>query len=405
MNPEYTLCPNCHQRLKKNGYQASDFHAVFSDHKINLQKHLCKNPGCTLHITPSIKSIFGSNIHPDLAKVQCEQGALHSYREAQSNLEKVNTKRRRVNNHTQIKAITNQVGAVLSEDNYYPLTPDKCAAPATEVIVQIDGGHIPTKDKDQRSFEALAGIVYRPENIQNVDRHHWEIIDKTCVILAQDDELETMKTYLVNAAHKQGMTEDSRVTALADGARNCWSVISVLQPLCQVLECILDWFHIGKKFQSIKNALAESIDESLDRAKWKLWHGQADEALRHLELLKDNVTDAQKQSQLKSLYDYLKRNRAYVLNYAEPEQADQTYTSQVAESHIESVINAHHKKKGKMQWTRDGAHNVLQIRASMIGTEWISRWQETVLRSMETAAWRNFLITLPFSFGSLSSLP
>lgn len=76
LNPEYEVCPNCNQELKKNGYQNSDFHAVFSDHKIKLQKHICKNPDCKLHITPSIKSLFGTNIHPDLAKLQCEPRSL-----------------------------------------------------------------------------------------------------------------------------------------------------------------------------------------------------------------------------------------------------------------------------------------------------------------------------------------
>ena len=53
-----------------------------------------------------------------------------------------------------------------------------------------------------------------------------------------------------------------------------------------------------------------------------------------------------------------------------------TYISEVAESHIESVINARHKSNGKMQWTREGAHNVLQIRAIITDKEWESRWQE-----------------------------
>jgi len=29
------------------------------------------------------------------------------------------------------------------------------------VIVQVDGGHIPLKQRDKRSFEALSGVVYR----------------------------------------------------------------------------------------------------------------------------------------------------------------------------------------------------------------------------------------------------
>jgi len=35
-----------------------------------------------------------------------------------------------------------------------------------------------------------------------------------------------------------------------------------------------------------------------------------------------------------------------------------------------------------MQWTRLGAHNVLQIRAKMVGKEWSESWQETVLNAL-----------------------
>jgi hypothetical protein len=164
------------------------------------------------------------------AKLQCEQGALYSYREAESNLEKLTVKRRRVNNHNQIKLMTNQVGTVLAQKNLLPPALEECAPSATEVIVQIDGGHIPTKERNQRSFEALSGIVYRPENVRTIDQYHREIEHKSCALSATDDDLVTMKTYLLNAALKQGMKSDTVVTALADGALNCWSVILSLTP-------------------------------------------------------------------------------------------------------------------------------------------------------------------------------
>jgi len=39
-----------------------------------------------------------------------------------------------------------------------------------------------------------------------------------------------------------------------------------------------------------------------------------------------------------------------------------------------------------MQWTREGAHNVLQIRASMVSNEWEEKWLELVLTNLEKAA-------------------
>ena len=84
--------------------------------------------------------------------------------------------------------------------------------------------------------------------------------------------------------------------------------------------------------------------------------------------------------------DYLERNKAYLVHYEEWAKEQKTYTSQVAESHIESIINARHNKSGKMQWTRAGAHKVLQIRGVMTSNEWEDRWQAAVLSALKVAA-------------------
>jgi hypothetical protein len=132
----------------------------------------------------------------------------------------------------------------------------------------VDGGHIPAKAQDKRSFEALSAIVYRPSCLERVDLHHQRITDKSCVVSALDDDLKTIKTYLHHAALKQGLTVQTKVTALADGANNCWSVLLSLKPDCQTLECILDWFRIVKKFQNVKNALGGIFNEAIESAKW-----------------------------------------------------------------------------------------------------------------------------------------
>src|SRR2546426_5944247 len=165
-------------------------------------------------------------------------------------------------------------------------------------MVATPQGHIPIQEKDKRSFAARAAIVYRPEKIQAVDRHHRQIMEKTCVISAMDDQLHTIKTSVINAAKKQGLSQETQVTALADGAQNCWSVVAALQPECATLECILDWFHIAQKFQNVKNALDDAFATSLESAKWTLWHGHADEALTKLALLRDNASEETHRSKL-----------------------------------------------------------------------------------------------------------
>jgi len=385
IDQDLKTCPNCGQKLSRNGYMQSKFHAVFSDHELQIQKHRCPNPECRWQKVPTVTSMFGTNIHPDLAKLQCEQGAMFSYREAQSNLDKLNTYHRRVNSHTQISRLTDQVGAILSEQHLIPSVESACTQPAQELILQVDGGHIPIQERTKRSFEALSAIVYRPESLLEVDQHHREISDKSCALAAKDDGLETMKRYVLNAAHQQGMNQDTVITALADGAKNCWSVITALKPYCQRLESILDWFHIGKKFQVVKNALGESFEDSLESCKWNLWHGNVEESLTKLEILILNISDQEKRSKLKGLYNYLKQNQEYIVNYESRKEMGKTFTSQVAESHIESIINARHKKSGKMQWSRKGAHNVLQIRSEIISKTWTKQWQQAVLSALGAA--------------------
>lgn len=36
IEPETKVCPQCGQKLKKNGHRTSEFHAVFSDHELRI---------------------------------------------------------------------------------------------------------------------------------------------------------------------------------------------------------------------------------------------------------------------------------------------------------------------------------------------------------------------------------
>ena len=101
--------------------------------------------------------------------------------------------------------------------------------------------------------------------------------------------------------------------------------------------------------------------------------------------LRDNITDEEKRSKITGLHDYIERNQSYIVNYDERDNTHEPYTSQVAESHVDTLINARHKKTRKMQWTRAGAHYVLQIRAMIASEEWESKWQNVVLSTLRAA--------------------
>ena len=238
-----------------------------------------------------------------------------------------------------------KLGECISQENKKTPSSEELPEATNELIVQVDGGHIPTKDKNKRSFEALCSIVYHPSSVVEIDKNHRQIIDKNCTISAIDDEQATMKTYLYHAALKQGLSSQTKVKALADGAKNCWSAISILESHCQKLELILDWFHIGMKFQVVKNALGENLKEALENVKKNLWNGKTKEALEKLSMIQNNITDKQKRSKIEGLHEYLKNNQKYLVNYSKRKEQKKVFTSQVAESHIDSIINTRHKKK------------------------------------------------------------
>ena len=60
-----TVCPKCGQKRRKNGSPVSDFHAVFSDHPLRLQRHCCGNAACQGQGAATVQAVFGTHIHPD----------------------------------------------------------------------------------------------------------------------------------------------------------------------------------------------------------------------------------------------------------------------------------------------------------------------------------------------------
>lgn len=52
------------------------------------------------------------------------------------------------------------------------------------------------------------------------------------------------------------------------------------------------------------------------------------------------------------------------------------FTSNIAECSVNTLINERQKGKQKMLWSRDGAHNILQIRSSVFSKSWNDDWDK-----------------------------
>jgi hypothetical protein len=369
-------CIQCGGKMIKAGYNQSDFHAVFTDHKVKTQRQICND--CGWRNIPSVKSLFGSSSHPDLVKLQCETGAEHTYRDAQIILNKQSLAKRKINNHEQIHNVIEKVGGYIAQT----IEADKIdlVENAKELLVQIDGGHLKDKDPNKRSFEAMTAVIYRPENVIKNKKRNSKIISKHCAASALADNQEYMKKAVLVAAKKQGLSSDTDVIALCDGADNCWNIADSLQKHCSSFLCVLDWFHIAMKFKNI--ALPKTQKTILEKVKWCLWHGKVDVAIDKLEALIAKIKNPTRITKLSKLKNYLINNKNYIVDYGSRKNNNLPFTSHMAESTVESLINQRCKGQQHMRWTRDGVHKLLQTRAYITSNDWYNGWLNKIMGAM-----------------------
>ena len=185
---------------------------------------------------------------------------------------------------------------------------------------------------------------------------------------------------------KQGMTLETKITALCDGASNCWSVVDALEGHCQSVERILDWHHIAMKFQNTRLG-QEDLNERLSGAKWYLWNGLPDKAIERLQSIRDSLKDEQKkQDKVQVLLTYIENNANFIVNYQKRQDSGLIFISQMAESTVESLINKRCKGQQHMRWSREGLHALLQVRAAVNSDDWSNRCMTHIMDSLYSKA-------------------
>jgi hypothetical protein len=164
-------------------------------------------------------------------RLQAELGATHSFRESEKLFTNFCRLERRINNHDRIKCTVENVGAQLSA--IHAAEAEFAAIePAKELIVNVDGGHIKSTENGKRTFEAMTAVIYRPEALMtNTTDTRNTLTSKHCAASANADGQNQMISNTIVAALKQGLSPLTSITALCDGADNCWRIVDALKPL------------------------------------------------------------------------------------------------------------------------------------------------------------------------------
>jgi hypothetical protein len=163
-------------------------------------------------------------------------------------------------------------------------TPDQALPmPREAVIVGIDGGYLRNWHDKRKKFEIIVG------KSKAEDRD-----DRYFGLVRSQDAAPARR--LCEVLRRQGLPADQPVTVLTDGGD---SVRALVGDLPAGSEHHLDWFHVTMRLTVLDQYAkglahhspsdATALQGRLERVKWRLWHGDADEALSRARELAEDV--------------------------------------------------------------------------------------------------------------------
>jgi hypothetical protein len=124
--------------------------------------------------------------------------------------------------------------------------------------------------------------------------------------------------------------------------------------------------------------LRETVVRDLERLKWCLWHGNVYRALQVVESVEMDLDIAAATGDgtarklfkaVEEFHTYIDRNRAFIPNYGERYRYGERISTGFVESTVNQVISKRFCKKQQMQWTKRGAHLLLQTRVKTLNQE------------------------------------
>jgi len=230
----------------------------------------------------------------------------------------------------------------------------------------MDGGYV--RGREQGWFEAIAGksliSIHRDDRDPNPYGRYFAFVRTV------DDKPWTR---LVDTLRQQEMQRQQWVVFLSDGAD---TRRHLQQNIAPESEHALDWHHVTMRLtvlgQMIKGAWAdagtvETKAAALERIKWLLWHGNAPDAIDHIECLADDIAGALEENPtsasvrklattLGEFATYITNNIGHIVNYGERFRAGERISMGFVESAVNQIVDKRLDKRESMRWTPRAAY-------------------------------------------------
>jgi hypothetical protein len=239
--------------------------------------------------------------------------------------------------------------------------------PPPPLTVGIDGSYVRHWEDKKAHFEVIVGKVMAEEG---ADR---------CFGFVQTYD-EKPKRRLFELLKGQGMQMNQRVMFFSDGGADIRDLQQYLSPEA---EHYLDWFHVTMRITvmgqyakglEISSAKREELLKLLESTKHYLWHGNVYRARDRIEdtlgfldseeVVGDNLPKLRKA--LEEFDQYITTNQARIPNYGERWRNEEAIATGFVESAVNQIVSKRFVKKQQMQWTKKGAHLLLQVRTQVL---------------------------------------
>ena len=375
---ERRCCEGCGRRKQSKGSYPILFHTLFGDVRLGsprFHRCPCREGNGTATVSP-LAELIPHHVAPERLYLETRWASLVPYAAAAELLADVLPITSGVNATTvrqHVLRVAERAEAELPKDRCTFMdgsTADWQALPIPDgrIVVGLDGGYVRDWAERKNNFEVIVGCSMPEDGSPRYLGFVHGFDHKP-------------KRRLVDMLESQGMQANQDITFLTDGGEEVRALTENISP-CS--EHVLDWFHItmritvlgqfAKGVAQYDEEAGARLTKELERIKWKLWHGNTTAAQEAIEDFKAELFDLEVDypnlrkfiAAAREFAVYIASNAVSLINYGERYRSGERISSAFVEATVNAVVSKRFAKKQQMQWTRRGAHLLLQTRTKTL---------------------------------------
>ena len=371
--------------LRKKGSYPIRLKTLFGDVTVNSPRYYHSQNETGVKTFSPFKDLFGQHITPERLYLETKWASLIPYQKTADLLQEVLPIDEKLNattiQHHLHAVVEEQEKQLPPEGTFFnggcQLEREALPRPDRPLVVGIDGGYL-RHWRNKACFEIITGKSI-PDQKQ-----------AKCFGFVQDYDTKPRRR-VFEVLRSQGLQANQSVEFFTDGAPTLRSLTAYLNPESTH---ILDWFHLTMRITvlnqyalgltKVDQVRGKELQDELTSIKWHLWHGNSNRAIEKIDGLDAGLANHQADRSISKKYDklkplanfitdfqtYVEQNATSIVDYSERHRYGERVSTGFVESTVNQVIAKRFAKHQQMQWTKKGAHLLLQARTKVLNQEW-----------------------------------